>query len=159
MPLHLLDGFRQLATGGCSAAPRGGGGPVRRSGTAMTSADRIRRRGFRKWYERELLASHANLVLLLLAAVGLLASAELYSARAPLDDQLQAIVTALASAAVGVWALRRYLYLLNHAEFVASQAVCPACDTYARWDPVEPRGDPPLRVRCRRCAHEWHIEL
>ena len=125
----------------------------------MTAADRIRRNGFRKWYERELLASHANLVLLLLSAVGLLASAELYSPRAPLDDQFQALATALASAAIGVWSLRRYLYLLNHAEFVAGQAVCPSCDTYARWDPVEPQGGPPLRVRCRRCAHEWHIEL
>lgn len=125
----------------------------------MTGADRIRRSGFRKWYERELLASHANLVLLLLSAIGLLASAELFSARAPLGDQLQALLTALVSAVIGLWSLRRYLYLLNHAEYVASQAVCPSCDTYARWDAVEPTGEPPLRVRCRRCAHEWHIEL
>ncbi len=65
----------------------------------MTPARSIRRLGFRKWYERELLRSHANLVLLLLATLGLLASAEVYSARLPLVDQLQVLGGALASAA------------------------------------------------------------
>ena len=32
--------------------------------------------------------------------------------------------------AVGVYSLRRYLYLLMRAEAVANQAVCPKCQTY-----------------------------
>mgnify|MGYP003454209120 CR=1 FL=1 len=50
----------------------------------MSAGKTIRRIGFRKWYERELLQSHANLVLLLLATLGLLGCAEAYSPRAAL---------------------------------------------------------------------------
>jgi hypothetical protein len=127
----------------------------------MSAVTTIRRLGFRKWYERELLQSHANLVLLVLSCIGLLGSAEAYSAKAPLGDQLQVIATALISAVIGVMALRRYLYLLNHAEFVANQAHCEACGTYARFDLI---GEPPpssssLQVCCRQCGHSWRIEL
>ncbi|CAN7311583.1 MULTISPECIES: MJ0042-type zinc finger domain-containing protein [unclassified Variovorax] len=67
----------------------------------------------------------------------------------------------IASALIGFWALRRYLYLLNHAEFVADLAVCRACDT---WEILNPNdaGQPAqdrLRVRCKRCGHVWFIEL
>lgn len=126
----------------------------------MGAAGKIRRLGFRKWYERELLSSHANLVLLLLAAVGLLASAEVYTARLPLREQLEVLLAAGASGLIGVFALRRYLYLLNHAEYVADQAVCGSCDTYARWDLLdEQAGGSRLEVRCRHCGHRWTIDL
>ena len=126
----------------------------------MNAVKTIRRLGFRKWYERELLQSHANLVLLLLASLGLLGAAEAYSAQAALLDQLQIVAAALASAVIGVFALRRYLYLLNHAEFVANQADCAHCGTYARWDLLsEQAQDGRVKVRCRKCSHEWHIDL
>lgn len=126
----------------------------------MNPAQKIRRLGFRKWYERELLTSHANLVLLLLAAIGLLASAEIYDRRAGFFEQLDVIAAAIASAVVGAIALRRYLYGLNHAEYVADQAVCRSCGTYALLDLLgEDSGGPALRVRCRRCGHEWRIDL
>lgn len=125
----------------------------------MSAVKTIRRLGFRKWYERELLHSHANLVLLLLASLGLLGAAEAYSKAAPLPDQLQVVAAALASAVIGVLALRRYLYLLNHAEFVANQADCERCGTYARWDPMADTPDGRLQVRCRHCGHQWHIDL
>lgn len=127
----------------------------------MSAVKTIRRLGFRKWYERELLRSHANLVLLLLACLGLLGAAEVYTVRAPLLDQLETVAAALASGAIGLLALRRYLYLLNHAEYVANQADCSACGTYARFELI---GEPPLsaerlQVRCRHCGHTWHIDL
>lgn len=126
----------------------------------MGTAKAIRRLGFRKWYERELLHGHANLVLLLLATVALLACAETYSRSLPVGEQLQLLGSAIASAAIGLLALRRYLYLLNHAEFVANQAVCEPCGTYARWEPVSDQADGRrLRVRCRHCGHLWDIEL
>lgn len=126
----------------------------------MGEAQKIRRLGFRKWYERELLSSHANLVLLLLATLGLLASAELFTTGLPLRDQLEVLLTAVCSAAIGLFALRRYLYLLNHAEYVADQAVCRACGTYARWDLLEEQAaGARLVVRCRHCTNQWAIEL
>ena len=126
----------------------------------MSAARTIRRIGFRKWYERELLQSHANLVLLLLATIGLLASFEVYQRSAPLLDQLQVLSTAVVSALIGVFSLRRYLYLLKHAEFVADQAICRPCDTYARFELLEEKNDPVrLRVRCRQCSNVWEIVL
>ena len=41
----------------------------------------------------------------------------------------------------GVIALRRYLYLLNHAEYVANQADCEQCGTYARFELIGEQGD------------------
>jgi hypothetical protein len=126
----------------------------------MSAGKTIRRIGFRKWYERELLQSHANLVLLLLATLGLLGSAEAYSAQLPLGDQLQVLAAAAASAVIGLLALRRYLYLLNHAEYVANQATCERCGTYARLEMLEENvAANRLQVRCRKCGHQWPIDL
>jgi hypothetical protein len=120
----------------------------------------IQRIGFRKWYERELLRSHANLVLLLLATLGLLGCAEAYRRSAPLMDQLQVMACAVASAAIAILALRRYLYRLKHAEHVAGQAVCAQCDTYARFETTDVSdGGTRLQVRCRKCAHRWDIDV
>jgi hypothetical protein len=123
----------------------------------------IQRVGFRKWYERELLQSHGHLVLLLFCLVGLLGGVELYSAHGSLGSQLTALACAGVSAAIGFWALRRYLYLLGHAQRVADQAVCPACRTYARWDIEDDapgrEGEEQMRVRCRGCSNVWHIAL
>ena len=61
--------------------------------------------------------------------------------------------------AAGLWALRRYLYLLTHAEAVAHQADCPSCDTYARFKIVHAHSEGTVvSVRCNQCAHEWTIE-
>ncbi|UUX94064.1 hypothetical protein [Aquabacterium sp. J223] len=121
----------------------------------------IRRLGFRKWYERELLRSHAHLVLLLLAALGLLGAFEALSFEHSLLEQVELVACVVVSAALGLWAMRRYLYLLNHAEYVADQAVCEACDSYAKWDLLPDQGadERQLRVRCRRCDRHWRIDL
>jgi hypothetical protein len=127
---------------------------------SMTTGQTIHRVGFRKWYERELIQSHLHLVLLLLAAIGLLGSAEAYSIKISAASQLTAIVCGLASAAIGLYALRRYLYLLKHAEFVADQAVCRHCDAYAKWELLDEAADGArLSVRCRRCEHRWNIDV
>ena len=126
----------------------------------MKAAQTIRQLGFRKWYERELIHSHAHLVLLVLCAVGLLGSAEVYSSSASLGDQLLTLLCAMASTVIGLWALRRYVYLLMHAEHVANQAVCPKCDTYAKWRPLdEDARYQRLSVQCKRCEWRWDIEL
>jgi hypothetical protein len=127
---------------------------------AVNDAQSIERRGFRKWYERELVQSHVHLVLLLLCAIGLLASTELFGAHQSLDQRLIALLCGSASALIGVWALRRYLYFLSHAEYVAGQAACSACEAYARWEVMhEDDARQQLHVRCRRCGNEWHITL
>jgi predicted Zn finger-like uncharacterized protein len=125
----------------------------------MGLAEGIRKHGFRKWYERELISSHAYLLLTLFCAIGLFATFELYSRFATMSDQLTDFAAVLLFSVVGVWSLRRYLYLLMHAEATAHQAVCPHCKTYGRFGLVhedEPHHE--VRVRCRHCEHEWPIE-
>lgn len=125
----------------------------------MRLADGLRKHGFRKWYERELLQSHAHLALCFICSVGLFAAFEALVTFRSWSDQVTDLLAILICAGVGLWALRRYLYLLMHAESVANQAECAQCGTYGRLQLVQPdaRGEV-LAVRCNRCAHEWRIE-
>lgn len=122
----------------------------------------IRERGFSRWYERELLRGHAKLVLVLLCAVSALGSVEALSERG--SDRLLMVLSLAVSAAIGAWAVRRYLFHLNRAEFIAHQASCPACKTYGRFTvestegPEEAGVPAALCVCCRRCQARWRIE-
>jgi predicted Zn finger-like uncharacterized protein len=116
----------------------------------------IRKHGFRKWYERELLQSHAHMALAFLCAVGVFAAFEASAGALDWVDRLIDVLAVLVCGGVGVWAIRRYLWLLGNAEAIAHQADCPSCQTYAR---LEVRSVPVdgVRVRCKKCGHEWTI--
>jgi hypothetical protein len=134
-------------------------GPGRARETPMTLAEGIRSRGFRKWYERELLIGHSHLALLLFCALGLMMALEAaFRFRTPADQLIDGAAV-LACAGAGLWALRRYLFLLMRAESLAHQADCPGCGAYGRLHLVDPNaaGDT-VAVRCKGCAHEWRIE-
>jgi hypothetical protein len=120
-------------------------------------ADGIRKVGFRKWYERELLSSHAHMLLTILCALALMGILEVFH-DAGVTDKLLDVGLFILSAAMGVWALRRYLYLLVHAETVADQANCPQCAAYGRLSVVEEdRRNGQLLVKCNKCSHEWTL--
>jgi glucan phosphoethanolaminetransferase (alkaline phosphatase superfamily) len=124
----------------------------------MQLAEGIRKHGFRKWYERELLQSHAHLLLLFVCSIGLLASFGVYSAQASVRERVLDIMAIVLLFVVGLWSLRRYLYLLMHAEQIANQAVCIVCKTYGRFLLVDARPEAQaVTVRCRKCEHEWTI--
>ena len=124
----------------------------------MTLPDGLRKFSFRKWYERELFSSHAHMLLMFLCTIGLLAAFEVYSKTASRLDQIFDVLAVLLFASVGVWSLRRYLYLLMHAEQVANQAVCKQCETYGRFSLVEEdSATSQVMVRCKNCLHEWPI--
>ncbi len=125
----------------------------------MKLAAGIRKHGFRKWYERQLLRSHAHMALTFICMIGLVAAFEAASMFRGWIDQVIDVVAILVCGATGLWALRRYLYLLMHAENVAHQAACPSCGTYARFKLVQADAlDERARVCCRQCGHEWTIE-
>ena len=124
----------------------------------MELAEGIRKHGFRKWYERELMQSHLHMLLLLLCTIGLLGALEVFSRSAPLPDQVSVVVSALLCVGIGTWSLRRYLYLLMHAEEVAHQAVCPQCRTYGLLTVLHDDARAQrVSVRCKRCSHDWPI--
>ena len=125
----------------------------------MKLAEGIRRLGFRKWYERELLQSHAHLVLTFLCVVGVFAAFESITRFRSLGDQVTDLATLLGSAAAGLWALRRYLYLLSRAEAVAHQAECSQCEAYGRLELMQSDASgEQVQVRCRGCGHVWRID-
>jgi hypothetical protein len=125
---------------------------------AMKLADGIRKHGFRKWYERELLQSHAHLVLTFLCAIALFAAFEGLGRFRSFSDQFTNLVALGASTVIGIWALRRYLFLLMHAETLAHQAECPRCSTYGRFTLLAEDGShEQVDVQCKKCEHRWHI--
>lgn len=125
----------------------------------MGLGDGIRKHGFRKWYERELLSGHAWLVMTFLCTIGLVGAFEALSRRPGWHDQVTDLAAIAICAVVGLWSLRRYLHLLMHAEATANQAVCANCDTYGLLKvAAEDRARSRLRVCCKRCAHEWWID-
>jgi len=124
----------------------------------MKLAEGIRKHGFRKWYERELLQSHAHLLLTFFCAIGIFAAYEALGRFRSFGEQLHNLVAIGLCAAVGVWAVRRYLRLLMHAEVTANQADCPACKAYARFTlESENAGDGSVQVCCSKCQHRWTI--
>jgi hypothetical protein len=130
----------------------------------MKLAEGVQKHGFRKWYERELMQSHAHMVLAFLCFVGVFAAFELISSG---NNRLMNAMIAMGCTATGAWAVRRYIKILSRAEALANQADCPGCGTYARFKCVE--GALPassvddgvterVRVQCKQCAREWVIE-
>jgi hypothetical protein len=124
-------------------------------------AEGIRRVGFRKWYERELLSSHAHMTLSILAAVAMLASLEAVRGSPP-GQQLANVAMGAVSGLIAFWALRRYLFLLMHAEEIANQANCPNCQAYGllRIDGAVQTGRDQGRlvpVCCKKCGFGWTL--
>lgn len=119
----------------------------------------IRRHGFRKWYERELLRSHAHLAALIICTLGLMMALEASMLFHSVADQLTDLVAVVVFASAALWTLRRYLYLLVRAESIAHQADCPHCKAYGRLELVHAKqhANDRVRVRCRACSHEWDI--
>jgi ABC-type nickel/cobalt efflux system permease component RcnA len=125
----------------------------------MKLAEGIRRHGFRKWYERQLLQSHAHLAFTFLCLVGVFAALEALRGTVGWSQRWEELLSALLCGGAGLWALRRYLHLLHTAEYAANQAECPQCKVYGRLDLMESdaAGDSVV-VRCRSCGHGWRID-
>lgn len=122
----------------------------------MTLAEGIRKHGFRKWYERRLMTSHAHLALTLCCLIGVFAAFEALVSFRDWSDQAIDIVAIGLCVMVGVWALRRYLFLLASAEMAANQADCTDCKAYGRLELEESDfSGEQVRVRCRGCGHRW----
>jgi hypothetical protein len=133
----------------------------------MELSEGIRRIGFRRWYERQLIESHLYLVSCFLCLVVVLACFEGFSLRAPGMETALRFAAMLAGGAVCVWTLRRYLAMLDFAVRAAERSVCGRCEAYGMLEVTGARvgfngADSTPRsvqtgVRCRKCGHEWTI--
>jgi hypothetical protein len=129
----------------------------------MGTVERIRKYGYRKWYERQLVESHLYLVTLVLALVMVVAGLELLSAP---ESRFELLYNGLLVAGGGwlSWVcLQRYARMMMLAEHVGSQAVCPSCQRNG-FQPVPPEeagvhGRPLQFVAsCRGCGTRWSID-
>lgn len=135
----------------------------------MNIAEDIRRRGFRRWYERQLTQGFAYLAMAFLALIALLAGYESL-AQLPSTSLFYATLF-IAVAGAGVLTLvawRRFVTLVLRAEQFAHAAECPQCKLWGRFEVMaaEPGGEGEplesghprwLRVRCRRCGQGWRL--
>ena len=129
----------------------------------MTIDGAIRQHGFRRWYERRLIESHAYLVTGVLALLGMMVVLEVAEFRSSPMGFLTLIATAAAGGMLCIYAFRRFTRLMFGAEHVAGQACCPQCTTYARFRlvsavdaPDTPEGRA-MTVCCRVCETQWTI--
>lgn len=136
----------------------------------MELSEGIRKIGFRRWYERQLIESHLYLVTCFLCLVAVLACFEGFSLRAPGWEPVIRFVAMVAGCVVGKWTLHRYLTMLNVTLKVAERSVCEKCAAYSAVElsgtitrcAATQGGDEdcalsPVGVRCRKCGHEWTI--
>lgn len=135
----------------------------------MSVESDIDRLGFRRWYERQLLASHGYLVVAFLALIVLLAGIEAMDLlRRSLGFYLLLAVAAAAAGTLMFIAWRRFNVLLARAERFAEGAECPRCKTWGKFRVIAAESsaadDPPeagrphwVRVRCNACSEHWRL--
>lgn len=134
----------------------------------MASLDKIRTRGFRHWYERQLIECHAWLVSCFLGIICTASGIEVSG-----QARLLGLALTIAGIVMAYYSWRRYRAMLEIAERLGERAVCPKCQTYAKFKVVDsgptplPDGADPdiqrigetvwLKAQCRRCSHDWVI--
>ena len=129
----------------------------------MLIDDALRQRGFRRWYERQLIEGHAYLVTGFLSLIMMALALETIAFRESIGNALTLILIAGAGGWLVIFALNRFKVLLMQAEALAGQAVCSQCRAYGRFDVIEAHDSADalfgrcLTVRCRGCMHEWSM--
>jgi hypothetical protein len=136
----------------------------------MNLADSIRKHGFKRWYERQLGESVLWFVSCFLCMLTVAVCLEEFGARSMELQSVAMVIAAATAAGIGAASWRRFKFILARAEHIGDHATCAACGTYARFQVVgapsapDPMDESPetemlrLRVRCRKCAHEWLIQ-
>ena len=132
----------------------------------------IRRLGFRKWYERELIKSHAALVTCLLCGLTVAALLEQINILDLGVTPVAMLVIVFCAGFLGWASWRSYITTLKRAELYGERSSCPQCRAYARFrilatgidrEPgeaaleVAPLEYAWLRVECRKCGTAWRM--
>lgn len=118
----------------------------------MEPADSIRRLGFNRWYERQLIEGHAWFVSAFACMIAIAACAEELAFRGSVLRGLTYALVILLAGAVGAYGIWRYQKILVQADRIGEQATCPGCGTYARFKVVAD-----CLAHCRKCDREWHL--
>jgi flagellar biosynthesis protein FliQ len=132
----------------------------------------IRRLGFRKWYERELIKCHAALVTCLLSGLLVAALFETVNLREVGWTLVSELAVVFAAIATGIVSWRTYITILQRAELYGESSNCPNCHAYGRFkviatgldahpgptaEAVAPLEAAWLRVECNKCGTPWRM--
>lgn len=129
----------------------------------MSIDDALRKRGFRKWYERQLVESHAYLVTGFLSLIMMAIALEAIEFRESVANALVLALIAGAGGGLCIFAWKQFTKRLSLAEALAGQAVCSGCRAYGKFDVIEARDSREaltgrsLVVCCRQCQHRWQM--
>jgi hypothetical protein len=130
----------------------------------MELSQGIRRIGFRRWYERELIESHLYLMSWFLSLVLVLACLEGFSFKTPGWEPVVRFAGMTLGVVLCMWTLQRYIAMLAYALHVAERSVCRNCRAYSAFVLSERKAGPAVRqrgavdVRCVKCGNEWTID-
>jgi hypothetical protein len=135
----------------------------------MRPAFDIRRLGFKRWFERQLIESHVYLVTAFLCLTLVLAAFEELGSKTGTIERAGMLALILAGGALGLLSWERYRTILLRALQLSECSVCERCRAYARFsvldsargdvqDGEQVRGGTWLRVKCKSCGHEWTME-
>lgn len=123
-------------------------------------AEGIRRVGFKRWYERQLIESHVYFVTAFLSLILVVAGLEGYSASAEGAARLYMLTLVAGGVVLCTWSFRRYQFMLARAVRAAERSTCSQCATYGALDVVscQDRSRGRFTVRCCKCGHQWNME-
>src|SRR5688572_18604079 len=114
----------------------------------IETARSIRKLGFKRWYERQLIESHVWLVTCLLCGIAIAASLEMVNFR-NVGATLVTLAFVFTAGLIIMHGFRRYQVLMGLAEGIASHSTCPACNAYAKFRAMDE--NPRMKVQCRKC--------
>ena len=133
----------------------------------MELAEGIRKIGFRRWHERQLLMSHLYLATSLLCVIAVFATVEAYGALALSFELFVGLALLMVGGVAAVWSFVHYVRMLAAAQYAAERSTCARCKTYGLLEARGPAARPglqdgdllivPTLVRCRKCGNEWTI--
>ncbi|HYD56310.1 MAG TPA: hypothetical protein VEB41_05340 [Burkholderiales bacterium] len=118
----------------------------------IEAARSIAKLGFKRWYERQLIESHAWLITVLLCGIAIAATLEMVNFREA-GTALVTLAFVFTAGLIILHGFKRYRDLMVLAEEVAANSTCTACQTYARFRALDEK--PQMKVQCRKCGHEW----
>jgi hypothetical protein len=136
----------------------------------MHTADAIRKLGFKRWYEKALIRSHAHLVTCFLGMTLAIAGVEMVGQHGGFGHTLWGTAAGMAGIALTFFGWHHYHRILRLAEHLGAGATCKSCGTYAAFTLLAASADTPeltdstpeadtvwLKVKCRHCGNEWTI--
>lgn len=129
----------------------------------MPIAARIRKQGFHRWYERQLIEAHASLVTAFLCVIVVAVCVDQFRWREGGFKPLMMMALVVAGVLICIKAVGVYFRVLFRAEHVAQQVNCGQCAAYGAISVLTHSAaaadDEWLRARCRKCGHEWTVSI